>query len=417
MKFSNEVIINDEVFQEFLDARGIVKKTRRKHIINMTNYCNLHQQTPTELIEEAESEQDAGIKRKKRTLRKKLIKYVAWMKEKNRATSTIKVYLTDTKAFYDDCEIDIPKLPKNICENKDLKLRNIAFDETPTKEHVKKACDTTNIRNKAMILLHFSSGMGSSEVRHLKYEDFLIANEEYLNIDENDKLNAFKVANQILKVKDCIGTWKLGRYKKARPYITFNSPESNHAIANYLLHRINRNKFILNLNDFLFVTHHNKFIAENTYTSTFGRINKSCGYGKRKNGYNFFTSHRLRVAFGTSAKTKGVDTIDIRRMMGQKGDYQDDAYLKTTAIRLKEHYIKFVKDLSISEIDVIQYSNEEVRKIRRDLDVYKSESAREKEIQEKIKAEKDREIELLKKENQLTRKLVEDLIMGMKVKE
>ena len=417
MQLSSKDIKNDETFQEFLDARGITAKTVRKHIISMKHYCNLHQQTPTQLIEEAEIEQDNGVKRKKRKIRKKLIKYVAWLKENNRSTGTIKVYLTDIKAFYDDCEIDIPKLPKNICENKDLKLRNIAFDEIPTKEHVRKACSNTTIRNKAMILLHFSSGMGSSEVRNLKYNDFLVAVGEYLDIDETNKLNVVKIANQILKTKECIGTWKLGRYKKARPYITFNSPESNYAIANYLLYRIQENKFIFDLKDYLFVTNSNKLIEENTYIGAFEHLNKSCGFGKRKNGNNFFTSHRLRVAFGSSAKANGVDAVDIRRMLGQKGDYLDDAYLKTTAVRLKAEYMKFVRDLSIEQIEVIKYGDEEVRKIRTDLDMYKSELAREKEKQNELKAEKDKEIEMLKEENAITRKIVKDFMETMKMRE
>ena len=138
MQFLIDDIKNDDTFQEFSDARGITEKTRKKHTTVMRGYCNLHRQTPTELVDEAEKEQDDGVKRKKRKIRKKLIRYVAWLRENNKASNTIKVYLADIKAFYDDCEIDIPKLPRNICENKDLKLKNIAFDEVPSPDRCKK---------------------------------------------------------------------------------------------------------------------------------------------------------------------------------------------------------------------------------------------------------------------------------------
>ncbi|MGZ7067464.1 MAG: hypothetical protein ACXVHT_04115, partial [Methanobacterium sp.] len=73
--------------------------------------------------------------------------------------------------------------------------------------------------------------------------------------------------------------------------------------------------------------------------------------------------------------------------------------------------------LSIEKIEVIKYGEEEVRKIRTDLDMYKNELARERETQEKLKAEKDSEIEHLREENANTRKLVEDLIKTMEMKD
>lgn len=382
MKFSVKDIENDETFQDFLNSRGITKNTRRKLTYQMKNYCNYQELTPTQLIEEADEEQDAGTKRKNRTIKKRLINYVNNLKDETKATSTIKSYLSDIKSFYNDNEIDIPKLPKNIYHNKDLALRNIAFDEIPTKEHVKKACSIASIRNKAMILMHFSSGMGSSEVRNLTYVDFLNSILDYIDIDDYNELNSVYIAKQILKVKDCIGTWKLGRYKKARPYVTFNSPESTHAIAEYLIYRFQNNRPVLSLDDYLFITYSYNKINPTSHTLMFERLNDACGFGYRKNGNRFFTSHRLRVAFGTAGKERGIDRIDIKRMMGQKGDLLDDAYLKTTAERLKNEYMKFVQDLSIEMIEVIEYGDKDVLKMAHKLEVLEKAYLKNKEIYE-----------------------------------
>lgn len=358
MKFSIDDIEADESFEEFLNARGIIQKTRKRHIYLMTVFCNFQGQKPIELIEEAEEDETKGIKKRKRRIKRKLINYVVHLKQNKKATSTIKGYLTDIKAFYDYHDIDLPKLPKNIYENKDLKLRNIAFDEVPEIEHIKKACNTTKIRFKTMILLHFSSGMGASEVRNLTYRDFILAVEDDLQFE--DPMNIVNVANKAINSEKIIPTWKLGRYKKARPYVTFSSPESVRAIGEYLLYRLHNNETIKDMDDYLFVTRKNTQIADITYNTAFERLNNRCGFGKRKNGFHFFTSHRLRVAFGTAAKECGVDPVDIRRMLGQKGEDLDDAYLKTTAVRLKNEYMKFVHLLSIEKLEVIQYGDQDV---------------------------------------------------------
>lgn len=133
MQYSVKDIRKDELFSEFLDARGITQKTKRKHTTGMRSYCNFCLQElvneweqkgiiiskhvslmsgPSFLIEEADEEQDKGIKRKKREIRKNLIKFVNYLREKNKMTLTIDTYLTTIKAFYDDNDIDILDYPK-----------------------------------------------------------------------------------------------------------------------------------------------------------------------------------------------------------------------------------------------------------------------------------------------------------------
>ncbi len=119
----------------------------------------------------------------------------------------------------------------------------------------------------------------------------------------------------------------------------------------------------------MFVTVNNEKIRDNNYTHTFSRLNNKCGFGKRSQGNHFFTSHRLRVAFGTAAKNRGIDPVDIRRMLGQRGDELDDAYLKTTAERLKREYMRFVQDLSVEKLEVIEYGDKEVREMARKIEI------------------------------------------------
>ncbi len=371
MFFSQEEIRYDETFAEFLDARGITESTKRGHTTAMKIYCNYNGITPTELIEEAEKDQDVGIKRKKRKIRRRIITFVNYLRDNGKAKGTIDTYLTTIKAFYDDNDIDIPKLPKNLTRNKEEAL-NKAFDGKPTIEHVKIACNNSDIRLKAIILLQFSSGMGASEVRNVTYQNFIDSIIEYVDIDESDKLNVPKIVEQIKKVKDCIGTWKITRYKMTKPYVTFNTPESAHAIADYLLWRLKNNKPVKSLDDHLFVDNYNKQLSDDALRKLYARLNDRCGFGRRNNKFHFLTSHRLRVAFTTILYEAGIDKLTIDRLLGHRVGHIDDAYFKTTIERLKREYVTGIEQLSTEKVNLIRYDDGEVRKLIQKLDVTKS---------------------------------------------
>ena len=54
------------------------------------------------------------------------------------------------------------------------------LEKLPTKDHIRKALKYCNLRDKAIILLQFSSGMSGGDVRNLTYGQFYIAIKEYI---------------------------------------------------------------------------------------------------------------------------------------------------------------------------------------------------------------------------------------------
>ncbi len=349
MKFSNKEIHHDRYVQDFYLARGLSETTEENYTIRLKSYCNFLGKSPKELLDIAEQEQDNNIKMKDRKIKRYLLDYADHLRINGRCESTIKGNLETIKAFYHEYEIETFRIRgffKNESQNK-------SFEELPTKEHIKKALKVSGLRTQAVILLHYTSGMGASEVRHLTYGDFLTALDEYFDLDEDVLLNIPKVVNKLKKKKkELVGTWKIKRYKTGMPYVTFNSPESNDTILDYLLERIRKNKKIESLQDPLFVSHFNRNMGKETHSHSIRDLNDRLGWGMRSEKRYFFTSHMLRKLFTTTLYKAKVDELPINWMLGHKINPITESYFKADIQSLKQHYLKALNELSLDNIKV-----------------------------------------------------------------
>ena len=388
-------IENDPCVKDFLRSRRLRESTRKEYLGRLNQYCLFTGKTPTELIDEAEMEQDQGIKTRKRKIKGYILDYIDEFKNNNKADTTAKTHIETIFGFYKVYDIDTPSLRNLFSSNQN----NASFEELPELKHIKQAIKACNIRDRAIILLHFSSGMGASEVRHLTCKNFVTAMDEYLDLDSLDKENMFKVAVNLKDKKDLIGTWKIRRYKTNMPYITFNSPESTQAIIDYIFYRYKMNKSVKNINDYLFTTKNNAHITKGNHQKIFMRLNDRVGFGRRTEKRRFFTSHMLRKLFTTSLYKAGVDKLAIDWMLGHKINPVTEAYFKTNEKDLKNNYIKVLHHLTLEKVKIRRMESEEVKDIVRDLD------------------KKDEEIRILREENAMTRKIVKDFIETMKTRE
>jgi len=55
--------MNDPYFIDFVRSRDYREATIKVHRISLRDYCNLIGKTPTQIIDEAEKEEDDGIRR------------------------------------------------------------------------------------------------------------------------------------------------------------------------------------------------------------------------------------------------------------------------------------------------------------------------------------------------------------------
>lgn len=321
MKISHEDIQKDETFKNFIKNRELRESTEILYARRLTDFCNFIDKDPSELIEEALKEQ--YLKIKEQTTYNNIETYLDVLKDEGKSFNTIKNRYDTLKAFFNEFNISIPNIKNPIAsENNNLTL------EIPDITHVKKAVQVSGLRDKAIILLHFTSSMGAIELRYLTYGDFINSIEEYLDLNDEEKLNISKVASKLEKVEYAIGTWKIKKIKSGIDYTTFNSPESTHAILDYLMEREMNNKPVKSFEDPLFVNTRNKPLEKSVHGAIFKRVNNRAGFkyldGKRR----FFTSGTLRKTFEKSMYSAGLDKTTINSLLGYKLNKQNKTGLK-----------------------------------------------------------------------------------------
>lgn len=361
MTFSNEDISNDKEFKRFLRSKNLKKGSIRLYIHRLRMYCNFHDMTISELITEADEEQDEGkTKIRKRQVNDRVGDFLEHLKERKLASETINGYMSSVKAIYNYCDIDMDKIA---LPGKD---KNKAFEKVIEYEEIRTAVRGANQRNRAIFLTHMSSGMSSAEIRTLKYQDFLNSLKEYT---ETDKYLSVDELVEILRKKDnIIPYWEGKRVKNDQPFRTFTSPEATRETLLYLKERKESNFPIESGNNLLFAGLRNsQEINERDYMEIFEKTNDKHNFGRKSNTYRRFTSHELRRFFVTSCMKAGVDKLQRDFMVGHSIDSTDAAYNKIGKDILKKQYRKALSKLTFDNVKNITVEDPEVKELRDEL--------------------------------------------------
>ena len=193
--------------------------------------------------------------------------------ENGKSENTIKAHYETINGLYKDNNIEIPDI-KNKFKVKD---RKTVLERPPTKDHIRKALKYSNLRDKAIILLQFSSGMSGGAVRNLTYGQFYNAIDEYIKFHGKEVFDTDRIYYHLKNRDDIIGIWNLVHNNSGFNYLTCNSSESNKAIIDYLRER-NNIKPITSFDEPLFIANGNK-IEEHTFSLIYRRINQRANLG------------------------------------------------------------------------------------------------------------------------------------------
>lgn len=346
--FKKSDIEDDPLVQEFFDSRPIANSTKKNYLIRFVKYSNFTGMSPSEWIDEAEDEEKNQIRSRHRKIKKHLNGFTRHLETeeyapgKNYSEITIGRSVTDIKTFYHYFDIETPKI--------NLKPENPPRrDDLPTMGEIKKALRNISTRDKALVLLHLSSGMGAAEVKDLKTETFL----KGLGIPENTALKDLR--SKIPQHPIC--TFWIMRIKENVEYVTFCSPECVYAIVDYLEERGS-------YAEYLFPNRQGKKMSEQSHMGIFKRINDKLGFGLTKNGKRRrFTSHKLRAIFSTNMYTSGVDWTKIDQMLGHTPNKITRAYRRPSEDVYKEAYIDGLDSITTDKINVIDYRSPEVQEL------------------------------------------------------
>ena len=357
-QLKNMNIQNDPHLIEFLQNLNIRKTTQEIYIKRLKVYCEFTGKTPTQLIEEAEEDEESRIRMKNRRIKKDIMNYLIYLREQNRSPNYITSLIATIKSFYSEYDIELPRIKCNLKQEEQL----ITTEDIITKKHIQKVLKYCNTKFKAVILLMMSSGMGASEIRHLTFNDFMtsqgITIKESFDIDE--------ILEKLDKKGNEIGTWSIRRFKTNMPYVTFNSPESTAAIIDYLHYRTEHrspNKHIKKANDFLFEARGNQMSLRGIM-AYFERLNDRCNFGYLGR-QRFFRSHGIRKFFASTLKNHGMDTVDAEWLIGHKLHPVTGTYIKPDIYRLKKEYMDILPYLSLSSVETVTIESDDVKELKK----------------------------------------------------
>lgn len=343
---------NIEYAKEYSETRGLKKITETKIIVILDHYSNYQQMSIHDLLQEADQEEEDGIRWKRRTLKRRLTNYMNYCKT-TMLLSSAKSYFTNVKGFYQHHEIEIGNLPKWNLKNANIP-EPITSKNMLTKEIIRDALKVANPVMRGIILTEASSGMTRSDILKLNIGQFLEATREYHHYEDNVQ----EAVGHMLRLDmDIIPTFHLRRSKNNKYFITFCSPEASKEILEYLRLRDKRNhkyhRNLLSLMDPLFKIH------PKTYIDKFGEINHSLNKGKAGT-YNQVRGHMLRKFHATQLEKHGMSRDLVNVLQGKSNNSVDDVYFIEDEETLREEYLRALDGVLIfTDIkEITKYSRE-----------------------------------------------------------
>ena len=363
---------NDTYFKKLIKERGLSPSSQENYYYALSKYSTLNDLTLTELIEEADQEEEDQIRMKRRKIKTRLIEYQTYLKSQEYSKTYIKGNITLVKIFYGHYEIETPKLPP-------LNLKTTyheRYEDIPTKKQIQEALETApKIMHKAMILFMISSGSSRMETTMLKVNDFIDATKDY---HSNGSIR--NILNELENQDDIIPLFKMTRAKTDYPYYTCCSPEASSMIVRHL-----KKEKSVRLNDRIFK------LDLDSVSRFFSRINDKNGWGKKGNGFRLFHPHALRKFNTTAIEDMGF----ANTIQGRRPDPITEAYFKHNPKRIKEKYLEHLPKLTINETIVNKVDDEgtkQIKKLEKENKALKEKQTKTDERIAKIEEEKDSDL-------------------------
>lgn len=348
---------NQEIAEEISTVKNHSQQTRNiyKRVINY--YSEFNNMTIRELIDEADAEEEAGIRWKKRKLKSRLLRFRQHLVEENYTKATIKQYFTVVKAVYRYFEIEIHIMPQ--LNEKNINIpQSLEYEDLLTHKELNMILDNVNAKFAAIILFMTSSGCARHETLSLTIQDYIDATNMY-----HDETDIYEVIKQLEKIDDVIPKFKLKRQKTNKYYSTFCSPEAVHAINNYLLnHRVN-----LKPADKLFK------IKASYLPYALNKLNDELNLGYA-GSFGRLRTHMFRKFHASMLLKTGMTESEIDFLQGRGKSQTHTAYFYDDADDLREKYIHGLPYLAIRDnINCLDIKSPEYLKLENELEDKKQE--------------------------------------------
>ena len=304
------------------------KLVYKKAVKKYTEYFSMSLE---DLLEEAELEEEQGIRWKKRKLKRRLLEFRQYLIE-NYTLNTVKTTMTPILSIYKYYEIEIVEIPQ-INYKSVKKPEPVTFKDLPDKEVIRQAINVATPEMKAIIYFMASSGCARRETLNLTINNYIDALSDYTK-----ETDIYSIINNWDYDNNIVPTFKVLRQKTGKYYTTYCSPEAVNAINSYLISR----KDPLKNESPLFK------IEEDYLTVKFININNELGLGK-VGSYNRFRSHMLRKFHASALYNDGMTLDKVNDLQGKAKNKTDASYFMTNPEDLKYEYIKHLSAITINQ--------------------------------------------------------------------
>jgi integrase len=273
-----------------------------------------------------------------------LQEYVTSLHNRKLAPASIHVHFSAVKRFLNDSDIEV--LSERV-RNKIVlpSYYLVSTDRAPTKAELKQTLLRSKLKTKVAIELMGTSGMRIGEAASLRVCDIQFG-------------KAGQPSKIMLKAKTT---------KSRKKRVTFISPEATEILRQYLGERIKQP------DDYIFPRTKEEVDTKNVASTLYKQIIYAfnlAGLRKKEDSESPRYSlhpHCLRKYFHTNCLAAGVDRGLVDGFMGHVFAL-DSSYLRMTDDELQTNYMKAVDRLTFLTTPELVADNEEVQRLRRELE-------------------------------------------------
>ena len=333
----------EKILQQITSERNITHSSKRLYWNAVEQYEQVQGLPLKELLEEAENEEDQGIRWKHRKLRHRLTSYQNHMIT-NYKYGTAKNYISRIKTIYHYYDIEIHNLPR-LNRRQANYSEPILYKDLPTKKTLQEAYTIMTPVMRAILLFSISTGCSKREILNFTKQDY------YQWIDP---YTPQQVLEEHIDIVPVIYTY---RSKTNHHYYTFCTPETIREIARYLQTRKDDKEDL--------------FKIQYKYASLlFQQYNNELKLG-RKNNMNILRSHMLRK-FHASQLCSGENPLsldEIDTLQGRKKQNTRQSYYFDDPEYLRKKYIQNMDQVTIlDEVHTITVDSPEVEMLKKKAD-------------------------------------------------
>jgi len=356
--------VDDQLIRTFFNSNSYAPNTCRLYNLILENYKQFQGLSLEELLNEAETEEDQGVKRRRRRINLRVSDWKANLEQEEKSPHTIRSYLNAIISFYDYYDIIPPKI-KN-------KQGDIALEQNQgrllKKEEIRKMVDAGDTRSRAIIYTLALTGLSQAELRKITIQQLMQAASDVLDrpirtiedfLDSESDLN-----NEILTIY-------ITRTKVHHRFFTFIPPEAIRQIIAYLRERVHSKNTKINPSPEgeVFVMYDGAPITDHAMREVIVNAGENAGFQRSKEGaFAYWRGHALRKYFVSTIKNKTGNIELAEWLIGHKPRYTDNTYWFKDVEDLKKDYVRALEFLSIDGGRVTDFKSKEYVDVMKRLD-------------------------------------------------